>query len=172
MNFQISSWRNVWIHSTRHFCPICLARYLMWDNHFLPRWSDSTAGQFYWCWPCGGTRLEKKESPHEEQNDPENGLTYPMKHSPTLQQTSPLSNKNNDPTIKWPTPRRTGRSYEEIEKPPRPRVTHPTRNHTTLPRIVQTTQQKRLPTLRRTTVDYVPNVVLKILKTLTPLHPN
>ena len=119
-----------------------------------------------------GTRLEKKESPHEEQNDPENGLTYPMKHSPTLQQTSPLSNKNNDPTIKWPTPRRTGRSYEEIEKPPRPRVTHPTRNHTTLPRIVQTTQRKRLPTLRRTTVDYVPNVVLKILKTLTPLHPN
>ena len=66
-------------------------------------------------------------------------------HSATLRRTSPLNNEYNDSTIKWPTLRRTGRSYNKIEKLPWPRVTHPTRNHTTLPRIVQTIQWRGYP---------------------------
>ena len=106
-----------------------------------------------------GTRLEKKGITLPESPEwPCDGLTYPTKHSPILRGTSPLYNEHNGPTIKWPTSQRTGRPYNKIKKAPRPTVTRPTRNHTTLPRIVQTTQHKSLPTLQRTTVDYVPNL--------------
>ena len=92
-----------------------------------------------------GTRLEKKRITLRRAEWPCDKLTYPMKHSPTLRGTSPLYNEHNGLTIKWPTLQRTGRPYNKIKKAPRPTVTRPTRNHTTLPRIVQTTQQRVYP---------------------------